>query len=71
MLRECVLTYGKNLEDNLAFAEFSYNNGYHTNLKKASFKMLYGRKCRTSLIWSEVGDRVIENPDFIKAAEEK
>jgi hypothetical protein len=71
MLRACVLTYGKNWEDSLAFAEFSYNNGYHTSLKKAPFEVLYGRKCRTPLMWSEVGDRVIESPDFIKVAEEK
>jgi hypothetical protein len=71
MLRACVLTYGKNWEDILAFAEFSYNNGYHTSLKKAPFEVLYGRKCRTPLMWSEVKDRVIESPDFIKAAEEK
>jgi transposase InsO family protein len=71
MLRACVLTYGKNWEDNLAFAEFSYNNGYHTSLKKAPFVVLYGRKCRTSLMWSEVRDRVIESPDFNKAGKEK
>jgi transposase InsO family protein len=35
MLRACVLTYGKNWEGSLAFAEFSYNNGYHKSLKKA------------------------------------
>jgi hypothetical protein len=71
MLRACVLTYGKNWEDSLAFAEFSYNNGYHTSLKKAPFEVLYGRKCCMPMMWSEVGDRVIESPDFIKAAEEK
>jgi transposase InsO family protein len=71
MLRACVLTYGKNWEDNLSFTKFSYNNGYHTRLKKAPFEVLYGRKCRTSLMWSEVRDHVIESPDFIKAAEEK
>jgi hypothetical protein len=71
MLRSCVLTYSKNREDSLAFAEFSYNNGYHTSLKKALFEVLYGRKCRTLLMWSKVGDRVIESPYFIKVAEEK
>jgi hypothetical protein len=71
MLRACVLTYVKNWEDSLAFAEFSYNNGYHTSLKKTPFEVLFGRKCHTPLMWSEVGDRVIESPDFIKAAEEK
>jgi hypothetical protein len=71
MLKACVLAYGKCWEDSLAFAEFSYNNGYHASLKKAPFKVLFGRKCRTSLMWSEVGDGVIESPDFIKAVEEK
>jgi hypothetical protein len=71
MLRACVLAYGKCWEDSLAFAEFSYNNGYHASLKKAPFEVLYGRKCRTPLMWSEVGDRVIESPDFIRAAEQK
>jgi hypothetical protein len=71
MLRACVLTYGKNWEDSLVFAEFSYNNGYQTSLKKAPFEVLYGRKCRTQLMWSEVADRIVESPDFIKAAEEK
>jgi transposase InsO family protein len=71
MLRACVLTYGKNWEDSLAFAEFSYNNGYHTSLKKAPFEVFYGRKCRMPLMWSEVGDRIIKSSDFIKAAEEK
>jgi hypothetical protein len=33
--------------------------------------VLYGRKCRTPLMWSEVGNHVVESPDFIKAAEEK
>jgi hypothetical protein len=71
MLRACILTYGKNWEDSLAFVEFSYNNGYHTSLKKTPFEVLYGRKCCTPLMWSEVEDRVVESPNFIKATEEK
>jgi hypothetical protein len=71
MLRACVLTYHKNWEDSLAFAEFSYNNGYHTSLNRVPFEVLYGRKCRTLLMWSEVRDHVIESTYFIKAAEEK
>ena len=35
------------------------------------FEALYGRKCRTPLMWSEVGDHIIEGPDFIKKAEDK
>jgi hypothetical protein len=40
-------------------------------LKMSPFEALYGRKCRTPLMWTEVGDRIVEKPDFIAAAEEK
>jgi transposase InsO family protein len=71
MLRAYVIAYGKCWEDSLASIEFSYNNGYDASLKKASFEALYGRKCHTLLMWTEVKDRDIECPDFIKAVEEK
>jgi hypothetical protein len=71
MLRACVLTYGKDWEESLPYAEFSYNNSYQSSLKMSPFEALYGRKCRTPLMWSEVGDRTIEGPDFIKKAEDK
>jgi ribonuclease HI len=71
MLRACVLTYGKDWEDSLPYAEFSYNNSYQTSLKMSPFEALYGRKCRTPLMWSEVGDRIVERSDFIEAAEDK
>jgi hypothetical protein len=63
--------YGKDWEDSLPYAEFSYNNSYQASLKMSSYEALYGRKCRTPLMWSEVGDCIIEKPDFIAAAEDK
>ena len=71
MLRACVLTYGKNWENSLPYAEFSYNNSYQSSLKMSPFEALYGRKCRTPLMWTKNGDRIIEGPDFIKEAEDK
>jgi hypothetical protein len=71
MLRACVLMYGKDWEDSLPYAEFSYNNSYQASLKMSSYEALYGKKCRTLLMWSEVRDRIIEKPDFIAAAEDK
>ena len=32
---------------------------------------LYGRRCRTPLLWDEVGDRQLFGPDLIKESEEK
>jgi hypothetical protein len=42
VLRAYVLAYVKCWKDNLAFVEFSYNNGYHASLKKAPFEVLDG-----------------------------
>nr|GEV80241.1 retrotransposon protein, putative [Tanacetum cinerariifolium] len=36
--------------------EFSYNNSYHASIKAAPFEALYGRKCRSSVCWAEVGE---------------
>jgi hypothetical protein len=71
MLRACVLTYGKDWEQSLPYAEFSYNNGYQASLGMSPFEALYGRKCRTPLMWSEVGERALVGPAFIKEAEER
>jgi hypothetical protein len=37
----------------------------------APFEALYGRKCTTPLLWSEVGERSLFGPDIIKDVEEK
>ena len=71
MLRACVLDYGSSWDDNLPYAEFSYNNSYQASLKMAPFEALYGRRCRTLLMWDEVGDRQLFGPDLIKECEEK
>jgi hypothetical protein len=56
LLRACVLTYGSDWEKSLSYVEFSYNNSYQVTLKMAPFEALYGRRCRTPLMWSEVGE---------------
>ena len=37
----------------------------------APFEALYGRRCRTPLSWSQVGERVVFGPDLVTEAEEK
>ena len=70
-MRACVLTYGKDWKQSLPYAEFSYNNGYQASLGMSPFEALYGRKCRTPLMWSEVGERALVGPALIKEAEER
>jgi hypothetical protein len=71
MLRACVLQYDKNWDKCLPLAEFSYNNSYQTSLKMAPFEALYGRRCRTPLSWSQIGEPKIFGPDLVAEAEEK
>ena len=68
-LRACALDYGSSWDDNLPYAEFSYNS-YQASLKMAPFKALYGRRCRTPLMWDEVGDRQLFGPKVIKESKE-
>ena len=37
----------------------------------ASFEVLYGRRCRTPLSWSQTGERQIFGPELVVEAEEK
>ena len=71
MLRACVISFGMNWEKCLPFAEFAYNNSYQSSLGKAPFEVLYGRRCRTPLNWSETGERQLFGPDMIQDAEEQ
>jgi hypothetical protein len=71
MLRACVIHYGKDWDKCLSLAEFSYNNSYQSSLKMAPFETLYGRRRRTPLNWSQVGEREIFGPDLVLEAEDK
>ena len=71
MLRAWVISFGMNWQKCLPFAEFSYNNSYQSSLGKAPFEVLYGRRCRTPLNWSETGERQLFDPDMIQDAEEQ
>ncbi|GJT92304.1 putative reverse transcriptase domain-containing protein [Tanacetum coccineum] len=39
-----------------AIGEFLYNNSYHASIQAAPYEALYGRKCRSPVCWSKVGD---------------
>jgi transposase InsO family protein len=71
MLRACALQYGRSWDKSLSYAEVSYNNIYQESLKMAPFEMLYGRRCRTLLFWSEAGERRVFGPDVLQEAEKQ
>ncbi|CAA3011866.1 DNA RNA polymerases superfamily [Olea europaea subsp. europaea] len=70
MLRACVLEFKGSWDTHLSFMEFAYNNSYHSSIEMAPFEALYGRKCRTPVCWSEVGERKLVGPDLVQMASE-
>ncbi|GKA36568.1 putative reverse transcriptase domain-containing protein [Tanacetum coccineum] len=71
MLRACVIDFGSSLDRHLPLVEFSYNNSYHVSIKAAPYEALYGRKCRSPVCWSEVGDSQLTGPEMIRKTTEK
>ncbi|GKB55180.1 putative reverse transcriptase domain-containing protein [Tanacetum coccineum] len=56
MLRAYILDFGGSWDVHLPLVEFSYNNSYHSSVRCALFEALYGRKCRSPIMWAEVGE---------------
>ncbi|GJY15895.1 putative reverse transcriptase domain-containing protein [Tanacetum coccineum] len=71
MLRACVLDFGESWDVHLPLVEFSYNNSYHSNVRCASFKALYGRKCRSPIMWAEVGEGQLIGPELVQETTDK
>nr|GEY52757.1 putative reverse transcriptase domain, ribonuclease H-like domain, aspartic peptidase domain protein [Tanacetum cinerariifolium] len=71
MLRACAMDFGKGWVNHLPLVEFSYNNSYHASIKAALFEALYGRKCRSAVCRTEVGEAQILDPELIQEMTEK
>nr|GFA03554.1 reverse transcriptase domain-containing protein [Tanacetum cinerariifolium] len=71
MLRACAIDFGKGWVNHLPLVDFSYNNSYHATIKAVSFEALYGRKCRSPVCWTEVGEAQILGPELIQETTEK
>nr|GEU37901.1 hypothetical protein [Tanacetum cinerariifolium] len=56
MLRAYVIDFGGIWDVHLPLAEFSYNNNYHSSIQCASLEALYGRKCRSPVLWAMIGE---------------
>ncbi|GJR36299.1 putative reverse transcriptase domain-containing protein [Tanacetum coccineum] len=85
MLRACAINFGKGWVNHLPLVEFSYNNwvyhfplvefsynnSYHASIMAAPFEALYGRKCRSPVCWTDVGEAQILGPELIQETTEK
>nr|GEX76782.1 putative reverse transcriptase domain-containing protein [Tanacetum cinerariifolium] len=71
MLRACVMDFGGSWDTHLSLVESSYNNSYHKSIKCAPFEALYGRKCRSPVIWTEIGESQLIGPEIVQETTEK
>ncbi|GJX95622.1 putative reverse transcriptase domain-containing protein [Tanacetum coccineum] len=71
MLRACVLDFSGSWDVHLLLVEFSYNNSYHSSVRCAMFEALYGRKCRSPIMWAEVGEGQLIGPELVQETTEK
>ena len=65
-MRDCVMDLRGNWDNYLPLIEFAYNNSYQSSIEMAPYEALYGRKCRTPVCWSEVGERKLLGPEIVQ-----
>ncbi|GJZ88832.1 putative reverse transcriptase domain-containing protein [Tanacetum coccineum] len=51
--------------------EFSYNNSYHSSIRCAPFEALYGRKCRSLVLWAKIGESSLIGPELVQETTDK
>nr|GFA71118.1 DNA/RNA polymerases superfamily protein [Tanacetum cinerariifolium] len=71
MLRACVIDFGGGWDVHLPLAEFSYNNSYHTSIRCAPFEALYGRKCRSPVLWAEIREGCLIGSELVQETTDK
>ncbi|GKE85065.1 putative reverse transcriptase domain-containing protein [Tanacetum coccineum] len=71
MLRACVIDFGGNWDVHLSLAEFSYNNSYRLSIRCAPFEALYGRKCRSPVLWAKTGESSLIGPELVQETNDK
>ncbi|GJR21854.1 hypothetical protein Tco_0970381 [Tanacetum coccineum] len=71
MLRVCVIDFGRSWNIHLQLAEFSYNNSYYSSIRCAPYESLYRRKCRSPVLWAEIGDNGLIGPELVQETTDK
>ncbi|GJV33502.1 putative reverse transcriptase domain-containing protein [Tanacetum coccineum] len=69
--RVCVVDFSGSWNVHLPLAEFSYNNSYHSSIRYAPFEALYGRKCRSPVLWAEIGESSLIGPELVQETTNK
>ena len=71
MLWACILDLKGSWEEHLPLVEFAYNNSYQASIHMTPYEALYERPCRSSVCWTEMGERSAIGPNLVKDTWEK
>ncbi|GJR75749.1 putative reverse transcriptase domain-containing protein [Tanacetum coccineum] len=71
MLRACEIDFGGSWDVHLPLADFSYNNSYHLSIQCAPFEAMYGRKCRSPVLWAEIRESSLIGPELVQETTDK
>ena len=67
----CILDYKGCWDDHIPLIEFGCDNSYHSNIKMAPYKALYGRKCISPIRWFKTGEIALFRPNIVHRAIKK
>ncbi|GKF76587.1 putative reverse transcriptase domain-containing protein [Tanacetum coccineum] len=71
MLRACMIDFGGSWDVHLPLADFFYNNSYHSSIRCALFEALYGRKCKSPVLWAEIRENRLVGPELVQETTDK
>ncbi|GJR10032.1 hypothetical protein Tco_0792684 [Tanacetum coccineum] len=53
------------LEDIMRACNIDFGGSYHLSIRCAPFEALYGRKCRSLVLWAEIGESSLIGPELV------
>ncbi|KAA0050678.1 pol protein [Cucumis melo var. makuwa] len=70
MLRACAFEFPGSWDSHLHLMEFAYNNSFQATIGMTPFEALYGKCCRSSVCWDEVGEQRLMGPELVQSTNE-
>ncbi|XP_073137223.1 uncharacterized protein [Henckelia pumila] len=70
LLRACAIDFHDSWESRLPLVEFAYNNSYQATICMEPYEALYGRPCRSLVLWTEIGKRTELGPEIVQQTAE-
>ncbi|GKF92666.1 hypothetical protein Tco_0279385, partial [Tanacetum coccineum] len=59
------------LEDIMRACVIDFGGSYHLSIRCAPFEALYGRKCRSPVLWAEIRESSLTGPELVQETTDK